>query len=103
VLNDHHADMRAEGFVSNRVFDVLAVGGRLLSDPVAGLAETVGTDLPTWRTPDDVARLARPPYDAWPGPAERRALAERIVAAHSFDARAATLLAAARAALDSRG
>ncbi|WP_148615314.1 CgeB family protein [Nocardioides rubriscoriae] len=103
VLNDHHADMRAQGFVSNRVFDVLAVGGRLLTDPVAGLAETLGTDVPTWRTPADVARLARPPYDAWPGPQERRALAERVVAEHSFDARAATLLGAARAHLDSRG
>ena len=95
--------MRAEGFVSNRVFDVLAVGGRLLTDPVAGLAETVGAEVPTWRTPDDLRRLARPPYDAWPGVQERRALAERIVAEHSFDARAATLLAAARSHLDSAG
>lgn len=96
VLNDHHADMAAQGFVSNRVFDVLAVGGRLLTDPVVGLAETLGTDVPTWSTPDDLARLARPPYDAWPGPDERLALARRIVAEHSFDARAATLLAEAR-------
>lgn len=96
VLNDHHDDMRREGFVSNRVFDVLAVGGRLLTDPVAGLDDALGSDVPVWRTPDDLARLARPPYDAWPGPAERRALAERVVAEHSFDARAATLLAAAR-------
>ncbi|MDO9457932.1 glycosyltransferase [Nocardioides sp.] len=103
VLNDHHDGMRSEGFVSNRVFDVLAVGGRLLTDEVPGLADAVGADVPTWRTDDDLARLARPPYDAWPGPDERRALAERIVAEHSFDARAATFLAAARAHLDSGG
>lgn len=103
VLNDHHADMRAEGFVSNRVLDVLAVGGRLLTDDVVGLADLVGAEIPTWRDAADLARLARPPYDAWPGPDERRALAERIVAEHSFDARAATLLAAARRLLDSRG
>ncbi|MCW2817129.1 MAG: hypothetical protein JWN84_4584 [Nocardioides sp.] len=103
VLNDHHADMAAEGFVSNRVFDVLAVGGRLLTDGVAGLDDVVGAAVPTWRSGDDLARLAVPPYDAWPGPDERRALAERIVAEHSFDARAATLLAAAQAHLDSRG
>ncbi|WP_323793723.1 glycosyltransferase, partial [Nocardioides sp.] len=98
VLNDHHADMAAEGFVSTRVFDVLAVGGRLLSDPVVGLdqlLETLGTTLPTWETPHDLARLARPPYDAWPDVAARLALAERVVAEHSFDARAATLLDAA--------
>lgn len=105
VLNDHHADMAAEGFVSNRVFDVLAVGGRLLTDPVAGLADVLAevgaSSQPTWQGPDDLARLARPPYDAWPDEHERRAVAARVVAAHSFDARAATLLDAARAHLAS--
>ncbi|WP_170219379.1 glycosyltransferase [Nocardioides litoris] len=96
VLNDHHPAMREAGFVSNRVLDVLAVGGRLLTDPVPGLEEAVGADVPTWRDAADVARLAVPPYAAWPGPEERRALAERVVAEHSFDARAAVLLAAAR-------
>lgn len=98
VLNDHHADMRAEGFVSNRVFDVLAVGGRLLTDPVAGLQEMLlptSPALPTWDTPADLARLTRPPYDAWPDAAARLALGARVVAEHSFDARAATLLTAA--------
>ncbi len=95
VLNDHHADMRDEGFVSNRVLDVLAVGGRLLTDPVAGLDEVLGLALPTWRSSDDVARLTTPPYDAWPDAAARLALAQRVVAEHSFDARARTLLDAA--------
>jgi hypothetical protein len=95
VLNDHHSDMAAEGFVSNRVLDVLAVGGRLLTDPVAGLDEVLGVTLPTWRTPADLARLTTPPYDAWPGADVRLALAERVVAEHSFDARARTLLDAA--------
>lgn len=98
MLNDHHADMRAQGFVSNRVFDVLAVGGRLLSDPVEGLQEVLGAGapaLPTWETPADLARLALPPYEAWPDEAARLALAARVVAEHSFDSRAASLLAAA--------
>ena len=34
VLNDHWEDMKQKGFVSNRVYDVLAVGGRILSDSV---------------------------------------------------------------------
>ena len=62
-----------------------------------------GAAVATWRTSADLARLAVPPYDAWPGEQERRALAERVVAEHSFDARAATLLAAARRFVDSRG
>lgn len=89
VLNDHHDDMRRAGFVSNRVFDVLAVGGNLLTDDVAGLREVVGVDLPTWRTPADLTS-----YDVLDA-ATRLALAERVVAEHSFDARAATLLDAA--------
>jgi hypothetical protein len=102
VLNDHHDDMRAHGFVSNRVFDVLAVGGRLLTDEVAGLDDVLGTHVPTWHDAADLARLVRPPYDAWPSAEERRATAERVVAEHSFDARAATLLSAAQALIDSR-
>jgi hypothetical protein len=35
VLCDHWADMARLGFVSNRVFDVLAVGGRAVSDAVS--------------------------------------------------------------------
>ena len=37
VLNDHWKDMRDDGFISNRVYDVLAVNGVLLSDYVVGM------------------------------------------------------------------
>ena len=32
VLNDHHDDMRADGFVSNRLFDAVASGARVVTD-----------------------------------------------------------------------
>lgn len=106
VLNDHWKDMRAEGFVSNRVFDVLATGARLLSDDVAGLADTLaeaGDAVRVWRTDDDFRRLTTgDPDEHWPDAAARRRTAERVVAEHSFDARAATLLARAVALVDSR-
>ncbi|MBS44361.1 MAG: hypothetical protein CMH83_14585 [Nocardioides sp.] len=104
VLADHHADMAAAGFVSNRVLDVLAVGGRLVVDDVAGLRESLGESLRVdgwdpvvWRTPADLARLAVPSGDSggWTGqPADdvRRRVAEHVVAEHSFDARAELLL-----------
>lgn len=94
VLNDHWADMRDQGFVSNRVFDVLATGGRLLSDDVAGLHGVIGPEVvPTWRTLEDFRRLTTGDRDAhWPGAGQRRRTAERVMAAHGFDARAATLL-----------
>ncbi len=103
VLCDHHDDMRAAGFVSNRVFDVLAVGGRPLTDDVVGLNDALGVDLPVWRDAGDVGRLAVPPFAAFPDAAARLELAERVVAEHSFDARASTLIAAALRSVDSRG
>jgi len=96
VLNDHWPDMAAGGFVSNRVFDVLASGGVVVTDEVAGLPEVL--DVPTLavaRSRDDLAALLDPSY-AWPTAAERAAVASRIAAEHSFDARAAVLLEAAR-------
>lgn len=97
VLNDHWPDMAAGGFVSNRVFDVLASGGVVVTDPVAGLEDVF--DVPTLavaRSRDDLAALLDPAHP-WPGPDDRRAIAARIAAEHSFDARARVLLDAARA------
>ncbi len=93
VLNDHWEDMRVGGFVSNRIFDVLATGARLLTDEVAGLAEVLGDGLITWSQLSEFAQLAGDPLEQhYPDAATRLALAERVVAEHSFDARAATLL-----------
>ena len=100
VLGDHWDDMRTLGFVSNRTFDVLATGARLLSDDVAGLsdlyADLFDQPVPTWRDPADLRRLAEPGWRAdFPDAAGRLRAAERVVAEHSFDARAGQLLDAA--------
>jgi hypothetical protein len=97
VLNDHWPDMASGGFVSNRVFDVLASGGVVVTDPVDGLADVL--DVPTLavaRSRDDLAALLDPAR-SWPTAAERTAIAARVAAEHSFDARARVLLDAARA------
>ncbi|WFR66541.1 hypothetical protein P9139_17445 [Curtobacterium flaccumfaciens] len=96
VLNDHWPDMAAGGFLSNRVFDVLATGGVVVTDEVAGL-ETV-LDVPTLRVARDRAVLAEllDPAYPWPTPDARTAIAAHIAAEHSFDARARALLGAAR-------
>ena len=104
VLNDHWEDMRTEGFVSNRIFDVLATGARLLTDDVAGLREVLGNDLATWSHYSEFAHLTGEPLEAhYPDAEARRALADRVVAEHSFDARAATLLDTALALHSRRG
>ncbi|MFS0730960.1 glycosyltransferase [Curtobacterium sp. 1P10AnD] len=97
VLNDHWPDMAAGGFVSNRVFDVLAAGGVVVSDPVEGLADVL--DVPSLAVAGSREGLAAllDPAHPWPSVAERVEVAERIAADHSFDARARVLLDAARA------
>lgn len=55
LLNDHWDDMRKWGFVSNRIFDVLATGGAVVvSDELDELHELFGEVVSTYRTPDDL-------------------------------------------------
>jgi hypothetical protein len=103
VLNDHWADMAREGFLSNRLFDAVATGARVVSDPVPGLAEVFGDTVRVVESPEDLARLLTEPYDQnFPDRPARERMAMRIAEEHSFDARAATLLAAARKLLGAR-
>jgi hypothetical protein len=97
VLNDHWPDMASGGFVSNRVFDVLASGGVVVTDPVAGLDDVL--DVPTLRVArsrDELGALLDP-ASPWPSADERAEVAAHVAAEHSFDARARVLLGAARA------
>jgi spore maturation protein CgeB len=54
VLNDHHEDMRREGFVNPRILDVLASGGFVISDRVEGLREIFGGSVPVYDTPEEL-------------------------------------------------
>ncbi|HVE27252.1 MAG TPA: glycosyltransferase, partial [Sporichthya sp.] len=97
VLNDHWADMRNGGFVSNRVFDAAAAGARVITDDVAGLAdlaEVFGRSVQIAHDSADVRRLAAD-LSVFGDDTERRAVAARVHAEHSFDARARVLLDAA--------
>ncbi|HRA34429.1 MAG TPA: glycosyltransferase [Acidimicrobiales bacterium] len=98
VLNDHWDTMRAWGFISNRVFDVLACGTPVISDPVPGLREAVGDLVPTWTTPDELRRAVETALAA-----DRTAFAAQaravVTARHTFAQRAAEI----EAALDAHG
>lgn len=102
VLNDHHVDMRRDSFLSNRLFDAAACGARIATDEVSGLDETFGALVQPFTDEHDLARLVRPPYAAFPDNETRRELAKRIIAEHTFDQRAATLVADAVTALRER-
>lgn len=104
VLNDHHEAMRADGFVSNRLFDAVASGARVVSDPVDGLAELFGPSVQVYETPDDLRRLATldDPDSVFGDDAARRAAAARVRTEHSFAARAAHLVEVALGARAAR-
>lgn len=93
VLNDHWEDMRREGFLSNRLFDLAACGARVISDDVPGLEEVFGDLVRVYRDPDDLARLVREVERRDEAEEPLRAqLSERIRREHSFMARAARLV-----------
>lgn len=100
VLNDHTPDMAANGFMSNRAYDVMASGAPLVTDLAAELPEDLAagvygfTDAESFR--DAVARAMAE------GAAlrdRRRALADHVRREHSFDARARVIEGLAQAAL----
>ena len=96
LLNDHWPDMRDEGFLSNRLFDAVASGARVVSDDVAGLEQVFGGAVRVASTPEDLRRLVTADLDALFGTdAERTAAAARVAREHSYTARAERLLAAA--------
>lgn len=94
VLNDHWPDMRAYGFISNRLFDAVASGARVISDDVVGLRDVFGDTVQVYETPEDLVKWSSMPDPSVVFGTDEyvRAEAARIHRDHSFDARARTLL-----------
>jgi spore maturation protein CgeB len=105
VLNDHWSEMREQGFVSNRLFDAVASGARVVSDEVDGLADLFGDSVQVWRTPEDLTRLSslRDPDAVFGDDEQRRSVAARVAREHSFAARAERLVQIAVEARRERG
>jgi O-antigen biosynthesis protein len=100
VLNDHWEDMRREGFVSNRLFDLTACGARVISDHVEGIERIFDGAVRVYREPADLKRLVREIQErALEEDEQRQELAERVRREHSFGARADRLLEVAEAYL----
>jgi len=74
VLNDTRADMIEAGFISNRIFDVTACKGFLISDYIPEIEEIYGDAIPMYKNEDEFKRLIEY-YLAHPE--ERREKAER--------------------------
>lgn len=103
VLNDHWPDMREHGFVSNRIFDVLAAGGVVVSDRVDGLSELFGDVVPTFASVEELDRVvSRLLRDSDERERIMKEGMERVRAEHSFVQRAAGLADLLRPRLEGR-
>lgn len=105
VLNDHWEDMRVQGFVSNRLFDAVASGARVVSDHVDGMEELFGRSVQTYSSLEELIELTSmyEPDEVFGSDEERRAVAARVAREHSFRARAERLVAVAVEARKQRG
>ncbi|WP_116090613.1 glycosyltransferase [Sphingomonas crusticola] len=88
VLNDHWPSMAAFGLLSNRLFDIVAAGGKALSDRVPSIARTFGSAVAEVSGPAELQRVADRLVHAPRVPGA----AEAVMADHSFDARARRLV-----------
>jgi len=99
VLNDHWDDMRSAGFLSNRLFDIVASGGCAVSDDVEGLTEVFGDAVAVFATPDRLHEiLLTDPAELFGDADSRLAAGRRVTEQHSFSARAHRLVEVALAA-----
>ena len=95
VLNDHWDDMANEGFSSNRLFDAVASGGRVISDKVDGIEQVFAGGVMTYNTPAELAELCNiDNRGIWGTQSEIVERANSIGQKHSFDQRAQELVQA---------
>jgi spore maturation protein CgeB len=93
VLNDHWRTMLTWGFVSNRLFDVLACDVPVISDAVDGVDELFDGAVLEYRTPAELRALVD---EVLADPTHARQRVERgrkaVLASHTLDHRARQLL-----------
>lgn len=53
VLNDHREDMRYYGFISNRIYDVVASGGFVFTDYLPEIEQVYGDSIATYKDFDE--------------------------------------------------
>lgn len=101
VVNDHWDAMKQQGFISNRVFDVLACGGNLVTDHPVGMPEELEGFCIFFGDGSTLSSALRI--------AEERGTPERRLAAsdyarrhHSFDNRAEKILSVLKGILNGR-
>lgn len=83
VLNDTREDMKNNGFISNRVFDVTASGGFLISDYMKEIEDFYGDSIPMFKNKEELKKLLDY-YLAHPEDREKKAKAAQKITLENF-------------------
>lgn len=84
TLNDHHPDMAREGFVSNKIFDILAGGGFVISDTNPGLNRIFGSLVPQYGSPEHLRELVGYYLERDDERRSRMKMARKIALTHTY-------------------
>jgi O-antigen biosynthesis protein len=91
VLNDHWDTMAEHGFISNRLFDCVAVGAYVISDYVEGISDLFGPLVKQYKSADELKALVDEGLHRSSAQDGEKAAARAISEANSFQARARTI------------
>lgn len=87
VLNDHWESMKDFGIVSNRIFDVLSVGGNLVSDYVYSAKYIFGDDITMVKSKEELECYLNKISNADYTSRNKNSITDNIKKYHSFDNR----------------
>ena len=97
VLNDHWPDMSSNGFISNRLFDAVASGARVISDQVDGISEIFKNQVIEYSSPKELEQILESDFLAKFAAQEiLDELAKEVLKEHNFDRRAEVLVASVK-------
>ncbi len=102
VINDHWPEMKEHGFISNRIFDVLACGASLLTDKVAGLDELFGEAVHTYSNKEEFRKVTATNSIDSQNSSLREQVVKIIADQHSFENRADIILGIIHQAISSQ-
>jgi len=91
ILNDHWESMAKNGFISNRLFDCVALGAYVISDYVEGISDLFGSRVKQYKSSEELKRLIEEGLQGPNGQGNVTTTPQVVCEANSFKARAKTI------------